>query len=568
MKKLSNTSRDNGISAKKKLLWGFFIIILILCVVIVITLVDLNRATNEEKDRHITGNYARIEAMLTDFEAVVDRTTVQTRVLSSSLHLTPFFATADRDTLKAEFGMEGQDAANSKQDSLMQWHRSLIQEGTDYCVSIRYSPVSGYYLGASTDEPNGFLVPDFASLYQQIHLAGQVSDSDLLLPRSYHLCVLETAASPVLLYTTVHEESGTILIYGFRPNVLDSTVFSANIGPSYQYVSTHLALPDGQSLFSSADGEDTLSSSDLRKILSREDVSFVANGKTFMKIQERNGGFSLVYELVEIRSGPIDHGMYTTLLICLALFLLVLVAMAVFVLRLLYRPLQNLADSINALPQSDQKERTDDPFIRISSALDYYRQQANLRQLTIEQQNDMLYRSILLKLMLDPAYISSEEETAYFKLNQHLSSFALMSIEATNEEWSPEKMEHSERVYHRNLALLDAENEIGNQYMHYSPVCLRHERQTFVVFQVNEEELTLLHSALMNTLLFLNQQMKATYVFRFSRIHTTPAELRNAYQEVMYHPDFSLSADRETVPRGSINMQQSLQVENRLISLV
>lgn len=564
---MQKASPGKKITTRTKLLLAFFVIIMALCVMIVITLVKMNRETMAEVERHRTGNYARIEIMLADFEAAVDRANTQTQTLSSSLQLTPFYAEATKPMLEAEWALEGQAWRESKLYSLLQWHKNAIADSMDWCVSLRYSSASGCYLGASLDHPDGFLAPDFASVYQLIHLSGQVVEADLLTPGSYHLCVMRDLNEEVLLYTTVHESSGTILIYGLQPRALESTVFSANIGPSYQYLSAHLVLPDGQYLYSSADGEDPFSSSDIRKLVQEENNIFISDQKTIMKIREKNGGFSLVYALKEVQGSPINGELYHTLLIGMGLFILVWGLMALYVLRLLYAPLQKLAATVRT-PKAEETKRPADPIITLTSALEYYHQQAAQRQLTIEQQSDALYRSLLLKMMLDPSYLITEKDAAYFQMDQRLDSFALMSVEASNDAWAPEIMSHEERAYHRNLALLDAETEVETHYGSYAPVCLRHERKSYILFQVREEELILLHNTLKDTLIHLNQQKKAAYVFRFSHIYTEPGQLRNAYQEVLLHPDYILSADIERAARELPSMQEMLQLENKLISLI
>ena len=468
----------------------------------------------------------------------------------------------------SEWTLEGQAKEESILHSLLKWHRDIIANNQNWCVSIRYSSSSGCYLGASTDMPDGFLAEDFSSLYQLIHLTGTVTESELLQPESYHRCVLKSFASPVLLFTTLHEESGTILIYGFRPELLDQSVFSAQFGPSYRYLSAHLVLPDGQYLYSSTDGEDDFSASDLHKLLKDERNVLRSGEKTIMKIDEPNGGFSLIYALIDIQNGPIHLELYHTLLISLSLFILVLIGLAVYVQRVLYRPILALAKTVSTSASSEKEKRAADPFGTLSTAFEDYRRQVYSKQLTIEQQSDMLYRSILLKMMLDSSYISSDNEAAYFQMYQKLNSFLLLCIAVSNAEWIPEKMNHTERVYHRNLALLDAEAEVETQYANNSPVCLRHEHKTFVLLRVREEEQVLLHNSMKDTLLRLNQRQKGVYTFQFSRIYTDPRQLHDAYREAVLHPDYVLSADQERSPREPLRIQDVLQLENRLISLI
>ena len=557
MKKL----QSRKVSIQKRLFVCFVLTVLILCAVVTVILVRLNRETADEKERHMSGNYARIESMLKEFEFVLNHTEIQNQMLSASLYLTPHFSEASRETLEAEMHEDWIP-------SLMKWHKNIIGEGTDYAVSIRYSPASGCYLGASMDDPDGFMAFDFANLYQTIHLSGQVTEQDFVRAGSFHICRLESVDEDILLFTTVHEGSGTVMIYGFQPQQLENTVFSANIGPSYQYLSTHLVLPDGQFLLSSADGEDDLSSSELRKLLLREEDIFIDGDRTLMKIQERNGGFTLVYSLIEIQKGPMNGNLIQMLMICMVFVTLAILIIAAVVLRLLYGPISSLAKTVSVPSVMETEKRTNDPLDQISSAIEYYRRQADLSRVTIEEQNDALFRSVLLKMMLDSSYAGSGDEITYFHLNERLRSFILMSVKASSALWDPEKMSHSERVYHRNLALLDAESEIENEYANFSPICLRHDRKTFVLFRVDEEGLALLRNMLMDTLVRLNRQEKATYIFRFSKIYSGPGALHNAYDEVLYRADFTLSADREPVLQEHVSTQHMLQLENRLISLV
>ena len=84
--------QSRKISIQKRLFVCFVLAVLILCAVVTVILVRLNRETADEKERHMSGNYARIESMLKEFEFVLNHTEIQNQMLSASLYLTPHFS--------------------------------------------------------------------------------------------------------------------------------------------------------------------------------------------------------------------------------------------------------------------------------------------------------------------------------------------------------------------------------------------------------------------------------------------------------------------------------------------
>ena len=65
-------TQSKGLSALGKLLFVFIAVILLLGSMLLFTVWKLNQEAKVEKQRHINGNYTRVESMMEDFEHVKD----------------------------------------------------------------------------------------------------------------------------------------------------------------------------------------------------------------------------------------------------------------------------------------------------------------------------------------------------------------------------------------------------------------------------------------------------------------------------------------------------------------
>ena len=318
-----------------------------------------------------------------------------------------------------------------------------------------------------------------------------------------------------------------MLLCGVTHEALNDSLLADNSGRSYLLKQMVCVFPDGGLLLrdpSRSLGALGLTQEELTRDASIEDIG----NYTLMRHSLPEYGLQTVAILAETGATSVVSSEWIwLLLIVTALWLLVIIAIGVYMLIRVFRPLSRISSSI-----APDAETTEDDLQSIANAIQRYNQQLLSNQATIEAQLSQLRRAYLEQLALGQTPLITPEQSERLGIPKLLEKYMLIVLYPDNGRWMRENGSEQENLYRKHIMVNAVEESIRTQMKDVQAEFLMCQFALLVVVPVKDENENMA-KAVERWTMDLSVQLQKRFRFGVSPVQSGAESLHPAYRKVM-----------------------------------